>query len=313
MSTRRSLTRLHQQISDELSRRIGSVQRELQSVYRDVREEVQDEIAKMHERYAVQGELRRAEMTKYNRLTNLEKRLNKIAGRGSQKARARLTRLRETQFNAAFFRYAWAIEQHTGIQISWGMFSEDAVKAAIESDLYNRAVQELTRQNARRINRTVAESITRGSSFSRMSRDIRRQVGNTRRDADRIARTEGARAQSIGQRKLHEQARDKGIDGNRVWIATLDDRTRVTPPDKYDHGRLDGKEADPEKGFWIEQLGCYIPGPHESGEPAFDINCRCDVRYEVEELAPELRRIRDEEGLQPYVTFDEWYGERVEE
>ena len=63
-------------------------------------------------------------------------------------------------------------------------------------------------------------------------------------------------------------------------------------------------QAADENGYFQTAAG-PVEGPGLSGDPAFDINCRCAVRPQVDDYAPRVRRIRGE-GVQPYQTYTEW-------
>jgi len=67
---------------------------------------------------------------------------------------------------------------------------------------------------------------------------------------------------------------------------------------------MDGVARDEESGLFSTPWGSS-EGPHRNGIAEQDINCRCDIRPEVEGYSPEVRRVRDE-GLQPYQSFSTW-------
>jgi uncharacterized protein with gpF-like domain len=97
------------------------------------------------------------------------------------------------------------------------------------------------------------------------------------------------------------KADDLGIEGGKVWDATLDGDTRPT------HGAIDGKKADSKGLFYLG--GNPAKYPADSALPAGErINCRCRIRYEVEGYSPQIRRTR-EQGIIPYQTYPEWVKE----
>jgi len=120
-----------------------------------------------------------------------------------------------------------------------------------------------------------------------------------------IVRTEGQRCAVEGQRRAYDKAAELGVEMWQVWDATLDTRTRTS------HGKLDGKPADgkDEGGYWWYTDVGKVYGPHRSGVPSFDINCRCRIGGQIEGYEPRLRRIRDE-GVKPYITFKDWAKEK---
>ena len=119
----------------------------------------------------------------------------------------------------------------------------------------------------------------------------------------RILRTEGQTAANAAQTDSYTKARAQGVDGIRVFDATLDGRTRPV------HGEADGQHEDKEGMFSLG--GEKTPYPAWAGLSAGNrINCRCRTRFQIEGYAPQLRRTRDE-GIIPYATFIDWKRERV--
>jgi hypothetical protein len=132
-----------------------------------------------------------------------------------------------------------------------------------------------------------------------MARRVKTAMNRNYNDALRIVRTEGQRSAVVGQQKAAENADDLGVKVRQIWDATLDGRTRPR------HGDLDGRARDEERGgWWVPGIG-WVSGPLQSGDPSFDINCRCRVREEIAGYEPKVRRQRDK-GLQPYQTYNEW-------
>ena len=284
----------------ELRKNIGRYEREAAKIYAAVREDIQRELSRIYERYAVAGELTRAEMTKYNRLGKLENELNKLIGKGTQKIRALNRRLTREQVNESFFRHAWSIDNAMGARLAWGQLSDDVIQAAVQNDLGKIALSRLREAGRERIQRALAQGLTRGDSFPRMAREIRGAINGTRSDAMRIIRTEAGRAQAIGTQKSYERAQELGVEGREHWVATLDERTRIN------HGELDGKPKDDEHDGWrVPGTNIWTPGPLQSGIAAFDINCRCATEFRIPGLEAQARRIRGED-VQPYKTYREW-------
>lgn len=304
MSTR-DLQRLTRITDRALERSLASYEREIVGIYNTVLQQTQAKMGTIFERYAVAGELTHAEMTKYNRLTNLEKELNRIVGLGTQRSRAAIDRLTRSQYEESFFRHAWALDQHIGAGLRWGTLRPEAIAAAVENPLRLIAEDRLRALGREKVRRAVSQGLVRGDSFPQMARNLRTAIVAKGREslaynAVRVARTEGGRAQTLGTLLSYEKAEEQGVEMERVWVATLDDRTRDS------HGEMDGVVAGDDDMF-ASPVG-RIAGPRLSGVPEFDINCRCTTIARVKDLpGPVLRRIRDE-GVQPYKTYDEWSG-----
>lgn len=94
------------------------------------------------------------------------------------------------------------------------------------------------------------------------------------RRAQNIARTEVNRASGAGQAELWRQAEAEGLVDltrtRRVWIVTPDEQLRP------DHAAVPGMNPD---GVGLDEPFATPVGPvmhpRESGDPGFDVNCRC--------------------------------------
>ena len=276
------------------------VERAVLLEYRAALDNIRTILSKLYEKAAAQGwELSKAEMTKYNRLTHLDKQITATLTRANSTVSKQIHRLTENQYNESFFRYAWAFDQQTGVALTWGVLSPEIITSAVENDLRFIALKRLRTDSLYKINRAVTQGLIRGASYPKMMNLIKGAINGTAYDALRIARTEGQRATALGSQAAYSTAAENGVEGAEIWDATLDGDTRP------EHAALDQKKKDTEHDGWYAPGIGWVAGPLQSGVPGFDINCRCSVRYEVEGYAPQLRRTRDQ-GLIPYQTYDEW-------
>jgi hypothetical protein len=246
-------------------------------------------------------------MTKYNRLRSLEKQITEDLRPLALKNKALIEQMVEVEYDEAFYREAWVIDQQSGVALKWGLLSEDAIEAAVANPLRKIALERLRADGRQKIRRAVAQGLIRGQSYPAMMRGIRDAINGTAADATRIVRTEGQRAQVMGQQHTHKRARELGVETVDVWDATLDGDTRP------EHGRLDGVEAKYRSGqpYWDTAVG-RVRGPLQSGVASFDINCRCAVTGRVKGYEPKVRRIRDQ-GVVPYKSYEQWVMEDAPE
>lgn len=99
------------------------------------------------------------------------------------------------------------------------------------------------------------------------------------RRALNIARTETHRALIEGQKAIWSQAVDEGLldpaEARQVWVVTPDERLREQ------HAAVPGMnpEGIPLGGMFETPIG-PVAGPGQSGDPGFDIDCRCTVALE---------------------------------
>lgn len=109
-----------------------------------------------------------------------------------------------------------------------------------------------------------------------------RESGITDYRASLIARTETGKAANLGSMV---GAISTGISTNKMWIATIDNRTRRTPPAEFDHLEMNGITIPMDEYFrlyakdggWEDLLH-----PCDDNASAANVcNCRCTIGYVV--------------------------------
>ena len=269
--------------------------------YREALVGIRNEIAKLYDNYAVNGVLTHAEMSKYHRMVNLNKDLTEILGPSARANKSLVDKMAKVEYEEGFYRFAWTMDQESGVALRWGLLNPDTVRAAVANPLREIAVGRLRADGRARIRTAVTQGLIRGESFPNMMKGIRTAINGNANDAMRIVRTEGQRAQVLGQQATYDKARDLGVEVTDIWDATLDSRTRT------EHGVLDNVPAETDSEgntYWNTAVG-RVAGPTQSGVASFDINCRCRVTGGIEGYEPKLRRVRGE-GVVPYQTYNEW-------
>jgi SPP1 gp7 family putative phage head morphogenesis protein len=106
-----------------------------------------------------------------------------------------------------------------------------------------------------------------------MTREIRDLFDSTINRAKTIARTETARAYAVGNYTGAIEAKKRGYNVKKYWLAVIDDRT--CPICRRLHNKYDKDNAiNVEKEFIDEKWRGISPVVHP--------NCRCDVIYFIE-------------------------------
>ena len=271
-------------------------------------DQIRIDMSKIYERYSVAGELSLAQMTQYNRLATMNKTIL-ASMNGATRANVRtFNRLRPQLYDEAFFRYAWAIDQDAQVSIAWGVVNPDVVLENLASEFYHISRATYGPEARTTVRRALNVGLAQGKSYPQMMKDIRRAFSITSGRAMRIVRTEGQTAVNAGQDDLYTRAQAKGIEGDRIWDSTLDDRTRPTKPsDKFNHRNMDGQVKKEDGLFhFITGIDATAPFPAWQGLSAGNrIHCRCRERFQIAEYPPQIRRTRSQ-GVQPYVTYSNW-------
>lgn len=292
--------------------------RELIRAYNRAITDIRSEMVRIYEIYQVEGELTRAQASRFLRQSQLERQIYETVRPTLLRNTDFLQRASSVAFEESFYRHSWAVTQQVGVDINFGLLSDEAVRAAVGlggnpsvlagymspaeitrhfDDLAN-AFANYTDDARKWISQDITQGVIRGESVPKIVRRLRESgVAKSYRQAQVIARTETLRSTGLGAQISYAQARDLGVNVREIWDATLDNRTRP------EHAVLDGRERDTTEG-WNTEVG-IVPGPRRSGVASFDIQCRCTVRPQTEGYSPSVRRIRDE-GLQPYQTYSEW-------
>ena len=298
-----SLTQLEEQARRRLERLIVKHERAIQIALRDALNAMRRDMQKLYKRYAVNGILSNAEMTRANRLASMEK---QMIGHLNPAMRASLTaidRLRPEQYQAAFFNYAWTIDSAAGVALDWGVLNKRAIVESLNNRFYYKSLRAFGPAGRATLREQITTGLTRGKSFDQMSASLTEAVDITRARALRIARTEGGYAQSAGQSGAYDQAKAEGVEGKREWLSTLDGRTRG------DHAAMDGVPRR-DDGLYHLPDGSTGRFPKDQSLSAGErINCRCDETFVIEGFEPQLRRTRDE-GLVPNQTYADWILDR---
>jgi len=161
------------------------------------------------------------------------------------------------------------------VDISFDLVPEKQVEAAIANeytriDWTGRSTKNIARTTDQ-IRESIAQGIREGQDYTQMANNVSDRLGKSAADMQRIARTEGHRAKSLGQYDLLQNAREKGLNISKQWIAALDEQTRDS------HAMLDGKIVKMDEEFVSPTTGARAEAPGTFGRGDEDINCFDDI------------------------------------
>jgi hypothetical protein len=287
------------------------------SLYVQAYEQIKADLAGVYASYAQDGKLSFSEMSKYNRLKNLESQVSSHLKTILKRKDNLLIDTTKKLFEESFYQHSYAIDQNGGCALKWGLLRDEDVEALALSPLgklsESRYLQGDRDQAVYAIRKLITIGIVKGDDYPKMARSIRDAMGIAKLHSGkyvpsnkgqlykalRIARTEGQRAAVEGQRKAYETAKEEGVELKEIWDAALDSRTRP------EHGALDGKEKK-DKGWKVPSIG-WVTAPLQSGVASFDIHCRCRIRGQIKGYPPKVRGVKGE-GQQPWVDYESWRG-----
>lgn len=201
---------------------------------------------------------------------------------------------------------SYQICRDTGMDLAFAVYDEDSVRHLMKDnpDLLPTKYLDKRKDGAwitGQINTAVTQSIIQGESIPATALRIAKQTGETNEKAMvRFARTAMTSAQNAGRMESLHRATDMGISVKKVWLATLDRRTRDS------HRHLDGQTKDIDEPFISDFGKIMFPGDPEA-HPGDTFNCRCTLTYEYEGYPSQNAERREEGGgLIEDTTYDEW-------
>lgn len=137
-----------------------------------------------------------------------------------------------------------------------------------ERELWRKAniyVPKDQRWHKQKIKAAIQQGIKNGESIDQITKRLQNVGINDEVAARRTARTAVTGAQNAGRLQSCRDAIKKGINVEKIWMATNDNRTRPS------HRDLDGEHVPVEQEF---SNGLMYPGD-ANGDPSEYMNCRC--------------------------------------
>jgi len=259
---------------------------------------IRAEMSKLYEKYAINGILTKAEMTKYNRLASLEKNVLNILTPAIKETIRMVDRIKPKEYGEGFFRSGWAIDNGNSVELSWGPLNKPAIIENLDNTFFDTATKRYSLKQLGSIRNVISQGILNGHAYPQMIKELKNVLNIANWEILRILRTEMGAAYSAGSSHAYQSAINQGIKGRIIWDAALDGRTRPT------HAEMDGKARN-DDGYFYGSVG-KTPYPRWEGMVAGErINCRCSIRFEADGYEPGLRRIKGE-GIMPYQSYDTW-------
>lgn len=293
-----SLQKKFKQQDLAIDKHVRDFEKELIRNYQASLKEIRGKLADLYEK--TNGSF--VEAQKYNRLANLEQsimdELKVLTGKNAKTLKNGVG----TIYEESFFRTAYILENEVQAQLGYSLLNKQTIQKAIENPLdrvgfINRHIEG---QNvlARQLRDELAQGLIQGKSYQQTAKVIKERMGVGASKAVRIVQTETNRVRNSAKLDAMHEARDAGVVIKKMWLATVDDKTRDS------HADLDGETIELDESFDIDGESLEHPGD-PAGSPENVINCRCTMISVIEDFTPNQRRVRDV-GVTEYKSFNEW-------
>ena len=287
--------RLSEKALDRLQKEF---ERELIRAFQQALKEIRAKIAEAYEKY--DGDW--VEMQKYNRLTKLEKEIAQEIGKLTGKNAMTLKKGMMDAYQESYYRTAWVLSNQVKSDLGFSLLDRKLVEKAIQNPLDRVGFLQRNRDNQARLTRQLrehlAQSLIQGEAYGTAARRIKERMDVGATNVIRIAQTEMHRTRQKAKLDSMEEGAKAGVVVKKMWVATIDDRTRDS------HQELDGVTIDIDEDFEGEEGSGPAPGMLGSAEE--DINCRCTMIEVVDGFEPNERRVRGV-GITEYATYNEFY------
>jgi SPP1 gp7 family putative phage head morphogenesis protein len=204
------------------------------------------------------------------------------------------------------------VEQESLVDTSYTLYDRQTVERLIKDEpnllpaptpgsKRDRELREgrIERWNAQKITSEVTQGILQGESVDKIASRMQNVAAMGSRAARRNARTAVTGAENAGRQAGFERAQDMGIDTEKQWLATMDDRTR------HEHRLLDGVHVPVDDDFEVEGYKIEYPGD-PSAEPEMVYNCRCTMICRIKGFEKDFTD-RHNDALGD-MTYEEWKG-----
>ena len=126
------LSKLEQQALNTLLKNEAKYSKQIQQQLLDALTSIYGEMTKIYDKYAVNGELTKSEMTKYNKYSTMEDQILKKLEPALKNNIKTIQKLLPEQFQQSFFQYAWALDNGTGLRLSWGLVNLKSLLAPFD-------------------------------------------------------------------------------------------------------------------------------------------------------------------------------------
>ncbi|WP_053018127.1 phage head morphogenesis protein [Staphylococcus haemolyticus] len=286
---------------DQLIKRAES---ELEILFSRRLKQIQQEIADMFEKY--QSDDVYVTWTEFNKYNRLNKELIRIGEMLTEDYREVAKTIRQTQQNAYIEKFLMSLylyEMASQTSMQFDVPTASVITKAIEQPIkYIELTGTLKKHRSnvlKKIRIEITKGIVNGKGYTHIAKALRDDLGMSKAQAQRVARTEAGRAMSQAGLDSAKVAKDNGLSGmKKRWLATKDNRTRDT------HRHLDGKAIDIDDNF--HSSGCVGQAPKlfvGDASAKENINCRCKLLYYFDEdELPTVMRTKDD-GVIPFTTY----------
>lgn len=320
----------------ETEKILEDIEKRISAEYRTAEKEIQEKLDDYLRRFQIKDDLKRKALDnglitqkEYN-----EWRIGQIM-MGKRWAEVRdnvardLTEASQTARNIAFGEQpdvfatnynfgTYQVEKAARIDTSFTMYDKNAFNELVKNEdtfipAPGRKVQREINTgkqlawDKKQVQSVMMQGILQGKSIPDLASSLAKTVGESdRKAAIRNARTLTTGVQNAGRVASYERANNMGIETQKQWLASLDDRTR------HWHAALDGEKVDNDEPFTNEYGDIMYPGD-PSADPANIFNCRCTLIASIKGFERDVSDIGQRNSKLGSMSYDDWKAVHYEQ
>lgn len=204
----------------------------------------------------------------------------------------------------------YLVESGTSLNTSYTLYNRDTVSKLIKDrpkllpdptkgSKTQKALQEkrIQKWSKAKMTSAIAQGVLQGEAIPKIASRLRNVTDMSYRASVRNARTMLTSSENLGRQASFERAQDMGIEMEKQWLATLDDRTRDS------HALMDGERVPLDESF---SNGLEYPAD-PSGEPEEIYNCRCTMVTAIKGFEKALTDFDLSENEKLHgMSYEEW-------
>jgi len=298
----KNLNKTPEMIEQLVNKRVKKGERDIVKRYALLLNDIRKELAKLYEKYEVDGKLTFAEMAKYDRLKKFLDYMNWLLGAVYRDLKKVVYNILGESYLDGYYLTAWAVETDTLSRLNYSAVPASTIAAMIENPISGLTLSQRLEKNRAGIIYTIQQEVTQGlvngESYKKMAKRLKSALEGDTVKAMRIVRTEAHRVVESSKHDAAEHAHKNGVIMMKEWNSMQDQRVRDR------HKRLDGQKVPVDQDFKLGPVIGKAPG-QMSGGAAMNVNCRCFLTYSVERI--EKVDAKELEGM----TFEEWKETRL--
>lgn len=194
---------------------------------------------------------------------------------------------------------AYLVEKASGYDTNYVLFNREAIKQIVKKELtpFTKMAYDGIKDKdtiIRDLTREIFQSIVSGESIKDLAKRVQKITEKNMNDSIRIAQTEMTRCQNAGRMDSFKRGEEMGLKLRKVWISTLDSRTR------HSHAMMMLQERKLDEEF---SNGLQHPGG--IGPAKEVVRCRCTMVTEFVGIEKGAKELELDEKLKS-MSYERW-------